>query len=155
MLVTLMQLTLFSDYALRTLLYLGSHPGQVVPASRISDAFGISADHVAKAAKWLTQRGYVQAQRGKTGGLKLARKPNAIRIGQLVSETEPHMHLLECFDRENNRCPITGVCKLKKALFEARAAFIAALDAYTLEDLLTNRPQLVQLLAAAPSAPSA
>jgi Rrf2 family nitric oxide-sensitive transcriptional repressor len=155
MLVTLMQLTLFSDYALRTLLYLGSHPGQVVPASRISDAFGISADHVAKAAKWLTQRGYVQAQRGKSGGLQLARNPNTIRIGQLVNETEPHMHLLECFDRETNRCPITGACKLKKALFEARAAFIAALDAYTLEDLLINRPQLVQLLAAAPPAPSA
>ncbi len=148
MLVTPMQLTLFSDYTLRTLIYLGSHPGAVVPASRISDAFGISADHVAKAAKWLTQRGYVEAQRGKTGGLRLARRPGTIRIGQLVSETEPHMHLLECFDRETNRCPITQACKLKRALHEARAAFVAALDAYTLEDLLTNRPQLVQLLAA-------
>jgi Rrf2 family nitric oxide-sensitive transcriptional repressor len=144
-----MQLTLFTDYTLRTLLYLGSHPGRVVPASQISDAFGISSDHVAKAAKWLTQRGYVHAQRGKAGGLTLARKPNAIRIGALVCESEPHMHLLECFDRAANRCPITPVCKLKQALFEARSAFVAALDAYTLEDLLSNRSQLVQLLAAA------
>jgi Rrf2 family transcriptional regulator, nitric oxide-sensitive transcriptional repressor len=143
-----MQLTVFSDYALRTLLYLGSHPGQVVPASQISETFGVSADHVAKAAKWLTQRGYVSAQRGKAGGLMLARRPATIRIGQLISETEPHMHLLECFDHESNRCPIAPACKLKKALHEARAAFTAALDAYTLEDLLTNRPQLVQLMAA-------
>jgi Rrf2 family nitric oxide-sensitive transcriptional repressor len=146
-----MQLTLFSDYTLRTLIYLATHPGEVVPASRISDAFGISSDHVAKAAKWLTQRGYVSAQRGKMGGLTLACKPATIRIGQLIVETEPHMNLLECFDRETNRCPITPACKLKKALAEARAAFVATLDAYTLEDLLTNRPQLVQLLAAGPA----
>ena len=74
-----MQLTLFSDYALRTLLYLGAHPGQLVPAAQISDAFGVSADHVAKAAKWLTQQGYVRAQRGKAGGLMLSRKPARIR----------------------------------------------------------------------------
>src|SRR4051794_30604825 len=63
-----MQLTRFTDYALRTLLYLGSHPGQVVPASAISDAFGISPDHLAKAAKWLTQHGYVRGARGAGGG---------------------------------------------------------------------------------------
>jgi Rrf2 family nitric oxide-sensitive transcriptional repressor len=147
MLAPLMQLTVFSDYTLRTLIYLGSHPGEVVPTSRVSDAFGISSEHVSKAAKWLTQRGYVQAQRGKAGGLVLARKPSAIRIGQLICETEPHMHLLECFDREVNRCPITPACKLKKALFEARAAFLAVLDGYTLDDLISNRSQLVQLLA--------
>lgn len=142
-----MQLTLFSDYALRTLLYLGSHPDQVVPASQISDAYGTSSDHMAKVAKWLTQHGYVHAQRGKSGGLTLAKKPVTIRIGQLICETESSMDLIECFDRETNRCPLTPACKLRKALFEARSAFVAALDAYTLADLLTNRTQLVQLLA--------
>jgi Rrf2 family nitric oxide-sensitive transcriptional repressor len=144
-----MQLTLFSDYALRTLMYLGAHPGQVIPASQISDAYGSSSDHVAKVAKWLTQHGYVTAQRGKTGGLLLARPPASIRIGQLVCETEPTMDLLECFDDETNRCPLSPACKLKRAMFEARKAFIAALDAYTLADLLGNRGQLVQLLARA------
>jgi Rrf2 family nitric oxide-sensitive transcriptional repressor len=141
-----MQLTLFSDYALRTLIYLGSHPGKIVPASVISEAFGISSDHVAKAAKWLTQRGYVSALRGKTGGLSLARAPASIRIGQLISETEPSMALLECFDAETNSCPIAPACKLKKALHQARRAFVATLDEYTLADLLGNAPELVQLL---------
>ncbi len=143
-----MQLTLFSDYALRTLIYLGAHPGQVVPSSHISDAFGVSSDHMAKVTKWLTQQGYVNAQRGKAGGLTLARSPSSIRVGQLVCETEPHMNLLECFQHETNTCPLTPSCKLKKALMEARAAFVAALDEYTLADLLGNRNQLVQLLRA-------
>ncbi|HEX5660376.1 MAG TPA: Rrf2 family transcriptional regulator [Polyangiales bacterium] len=143
-----MQLTLFSDYALRTLIYLGSHPERVVPSSQISDAYGVSSDHMAKVTKWLTQRGYVHAQRGKTGGLTLARTPASIRVGQLILETEPHMNLLECFELETNTCPLVPACKLKRALVEARSAFVAALDAYTLADLLSNRPQLVQLLGA-------
>ena len=124
-----MQLTVFTDYALRTLIYLGSHPERVVPTSQISEAYGISPDHVAKAAKWLTQHGYARAQRGTAGGLSLARSPGTIRIGQLICETEPHMQLLECFDRETNRCPITPACTLKRALAEARTAFVAALTA--------------------------
>lgn len=141
-----MQLTLFSDYTLRTLMYLGSHPGQVVPASVVSEAFGTSSDHMAKAAKWLTQHGYVTALRGKTGGLSLVRDPRTIRVGQLLRETEPHLDLVECFDRERNTCPITPVCRLKHALHQARSAFFAVLDEYTLADLLENREQLVPLL---------
>ena len=141
-----MQLTLFSDYTLRTLMYLGAHPGQVVPASAISEAYGTSSDHMAKAAKWLTQRGYVTAQRGKTGGLLLARDPHTICVGALLRETEPRLDLVECFDREHNTCPIAPTCKLKNALYQAREAFFAVLDGYTLADLLTNRDQLVPLL---------
>src|SRR5690606_11793049 len=91
-----MQLTLFTDYALRTLLYLGSHPDHVIPATAVSEAYGISPEHTVKAAKWLTQRGYVRAQRGKGGGLKLALDPRTIGLGALVRETEPHLDLLEC-----------------------------------------------------------
>jgi Rrf2 family nitric oxide-sensitive transcriptional repressor len=144
-----MRLTLFTDYALRTLIYLGAHPQQVIPAAAVADAFGISSDHVAKAAKWLTQRGYVATQRGKSGGLQLARTPSSIRIGQLISEAEPNMELLECFNAETNLCPLTPSCRLKKALYEARQAFVAALDEYTLADLLDNAPRLVRLLDAA------
>ena len=143
-----MQLTLFSDYALRTLIYLGTHPNKVIPASAISDAFGVSSDHVAKAAKWLTQRGYVTALRGKTGGLTLARAPSSIRIGKLISETEPSMDLLECFNVRSSKCPLTPACKLKKVLYQARQAFVAALDEYTLADLLSNAPELERLLVA-------
>ena len=143
-----MQLTLFTDYALRTLIYLGAHPGEVVPSAAISDAFGTSSDHMAKVTKWLTQRGYVTAQRGKTGGVTLACDPKTLRIGQLVSEAEPGMDLIECFNADTNTCPLTPACKLKKALFEARKAFVAALDAYTLADLLANAPELSKLLRA-------
>ncbi|MET0340241.1 MAG: Rrf2 family transcriptional regulator [Polyangiales bacterium] len=141
-----MQLTRFTDYALRTLLYLGTHPDEVIPASAISDAFDISPDHLVKAAKWLTQRGYVRASRGAGGGLMLARAPSSIRIGALVRETEPHAGVLECFEPEVDTCKLSASCMLKRALAEATRAFFDVLDGYTLADLLSNRDQLVQLL---------
>lgn len=142
-----MQLTLFTDYALRSLIYLGARPHETVPASAISDAFGISPDHVAKVAKWLAQREYVTTQRGKAGGLRLARAPETIGIGPLVRETEANLTLLECFDAERNTCPISPACKLKQVLHEARQAFLSTLDRYTLADLVGNAPELLQLIA--------
>jgi Rrf2 family transcriptional regulator, nitric oxide-sensitive transcriptional repressor len=141
-----MQLTLFTDYALRTLIYLGTHPGEVVPASTISAAFRISPDHTVKATKWLTQNGYVEATRGQKGGLRLARPASSIRLGELIRGTEPHFDLLECFDDDANACSLSPVCRLKEVLFDARAAFFAVLDGYTLVDLLENRQQLLVVL---------
>ncbi len=141
-----MQLTRFSDYALRTLLYLGAHPNQVVSATTISAAYGISNHHLVKAAKWLTQQGYVRAHRGKGGGMTLARPPEDIVIGKLIQGTEPHLDLLDCFDADTATCPITPACRLRTALMRARDAFLRELDQVTLADLLDNRHELVQLL---------
>ena len=141
-----MQLTRFSDYALRLLLYLGAHPGRVVSATTMSRAYGISSHHAIKVAKWLTQRGLVHAQRGKSGGIALAVHPREIFIGPLIRETEPTTDLLDCFDVETAPCPITPVCLLRTALVGARESFFRELDDVSLADLLGNASELVQIL---------
>lgn len=140
---------MFSDYALRILLYLGAQ--EDVPAAKmpslidISRAYGISFHHLSKVAHKLTQLGYVQTQRGRTGGLRLGQRPDAINIGQLVRQTEPHFHIVECFDGEHNTCPIVSACGLIRPLIEARQAFLSCLDRYTLADALGNHQQLIPL----------
>ena len=133
-----MQLTLHSDYALRTLLYLGLHPGRPVPAGELAGAYGISANHVAKVAQHLVTAGFARSRRGRTGGLELAVAPEALTVGAVVRTTAPTLDLLACFDRGATDCPITAACKLKHTLREARDAFLAVLDATTLADLLSN-----------------
>lgn len=144
-----MQLTMFSDYALRILLYLGAQPTttESKPPSLldISRAYGISFHHLSKVAHRLTQLGYVQAQRGRTGGLRLARSPADIGIGRLVRETEPNFNLVECFDSEHNTCPIVSACDLIQPLYEAQQAFLSSLDRYTLADVLLRRERLIPL----------
>jgi Rrf2 family nitric oxide-sensitive transcriptional repressor len=141
-----MQLTRYTDYALRALLYLGAHPGEIVPAPAIARAYRISPDHVAKATKALTRVGILRATRGSAGGVELARPPARIRIGTVVRMLEGEARLVECFDPEHSRCPLTGACRLAGALAEAQAAFFTTLDAYTLEDLLENKAELARHL---------
>jgi Rrf2 family nitric oxide-sensitive transcriptional repressor len=140
-----MQLLLYTDYALRVLLYVGSHPGGPVPASTIARAYGISPDHVAKATKALTRGGLLRATRGAGGGVELARSPAEVRLGDVVRQFEGSHGLVECFGNAH-ACRLTPSCVLRGAFQRAEEAFFAELDRYTLADLLRNRTQLVRLL---------
>ncbi len=144
-----MQLTQFSDYALRILLYLGTNPpqpGDRLPAlADIGRAYRISYNHLSKVAQQLAALGFIDAIRGRTGGVRLARPPLEINIGAVVRATESHWNLVECFDRTTNTCPIAPVCGLTRVLVEARDEFLAVLDRYTLADVLNNRTELIRL----------
>ena len=140
-----MQLTQFSDFSLRLVLYLATHPDAVVTLHEVSEAYGISQHHLVKVAKRLIDAGMVTSVRGRHGGLRLNREPSEIRIGELVRMTEPHFNLVECFDRERNACPIEGACGLKGVLRHARDEFFGVLDRHTLADFVPRAPALLQL----------
>ncbi len=141
-----MHLTQFSDYGLRLALYLACHPDRVVSVDEVSRAYGVSRHHLVKVVQTLTDLGVVEAQRGRGGGMRLAKRPSEINVGWLIRQTEPHMNLVECFDLETNTCPIAPACGLKGALVRAQQAFLGVLDRYTLEDFRPHREQLVRLL---------
>jgi Rrf2 family nitric oxide-sensitive transcriptional repressor len=130
-----MQLTLFSDYALRLALYLAVHQDRVVPIEEVSRAYGISKNHLVKVVSLLVELNVVESVRGRSGGLKLARSPKEISVGWLVRRTEPNMDLVECFEPRSNTCPIAPECVLKRILQEARESFLAVLDRSTVADL--------------------
>jgi Rrf2 family nitric oxide-sensitive transcriptional repressor len=133
-----MQLSLHSDYALRVLLYLGAHPDETVSTQRISTAYGISKNHLVRVVQTLSEHGYVQVTPGRFGGVRLARDPQGIRLGNVVRESEPNLRLVECFDETTNTCPIISVCGLKAYLGEALRAFLTELNRHTLADLLAK-----------------
>jgi Rrf2 family nitric oxide-sensitive transcriptional repressor len=140
-----MQLTLFSDYSLRILLYLNAHRDRLVPVPEIAAAYGISKNHLIKVVQRLIDAGLVESARGRGGGLALARDPATIDVASVVKLTEPHLNLVECFDAQANTCPIDAACGLKSALLRARAAFLAELAKYTLADLSPRAPALIKL----------
>ncbi len=133
-----MRLTQFSDYALRTLLFLGVHDDRLVPVSEIARSYRISHHHLVKVAATLTQLEVVEAVRGRGGGLRLAVDPADVNVGWLLRRTEPDFHLVECFDTANDTCPITPACMLKTVLHEAQQNFLHTLDQYTLSDFLAS-----------------
>ena len=142
-----MQLTQFTDYSFRMLIYIASRNGEVCTISDVADSYSISKSHLTKVAHHLGQLGIVKTIRGKRGGLRLQASPDSINLGRLVQQLEPNFTIVECFDKANGRCVIAPVCRLKHVLHEAKDSFIQTLEQYTLSDILLNRQQLSELLA--------
>ncbi len=145
-----MRLTTFSDYSLRVLIYVGVNAERVSTVAEIARAYGISENHLVKVVHLLGQKGYIATNRGKGGGMQLARAPEKINIGKLLRETEEAM-LVECFDRSASECRIEPACLLKGMLKGAVDAFFAELELYSLADLLIARPKLAKMLAPQPA----
>ncbi|MFB9948230.1 Rrf2 family transcriptional regulator [Rhizobium puerariae] len=130
-----MQLTLFSDYGMRLMMMAAAHEDRLVTIEETARVYGISRAHLMKVARLLVGKGFLRAVRGRTGGLALARPPEAIRIGDLVRATEPDFAMVECF-KTGNACRITPSCRLRGILGDAVLAFLDVLDRHTLQDLV-------------------
>lgn len=133
-----MRLTNFSDYTLRMLMFAASAGDRLFTIQETARAFGVSKAHLNKVANTLTRAGYLTAVRGRSGGLTLGRRPEDIRIGDVIRLTEPDFALVECF-ATGNQCTITRCCKLSGMLSDALSSFQNTLDRYTLADIALTR----------------
>jgi Rrf2 family nitric oxide-sensitive transcriptional repressor len=140
-----MRLTRFTDYSLRVLIYLGLRTAEWVTIRRISDAYGVSRNHLMKVVSLLTRMGYLVAQRGPGGGIRLARPPLEINLAEVVRDTEEDLVMVECFD-DNGKCVITPACRLKRLIGAALEAYMLTLEGFTLEDLIDPGTDLTEIL---------
>lgn len=131
-----MRLTKFTDYSLRVMIYLSCHPNGLATIADIAREYDIPSTHLMKVVHRLAQCGYIVTVRGKGGGMRLARTPDMINVGDLVRDTEDNMDIAECFSAEHQNCPMLPACALKSVLIEARKSFLATLDFYRLSDLI-------------------
>ncbi|MFC4713216.1 RrF2 family transcriptional regulator [Planococcus dechangensis] len=142
-----MRLTMYTDYSLRVLIYLGTKDnGKLTTIQEISDAYHISKNHLMKVTFELGKAGFIETVRGRGGGIRLADRPENINVGAVVRQMEEDFHLVECFNPEGNTCPISPICGLRGVLGKALNAYLAVLDEYTLQDLLFNKEGLRDLL---------
>lgn len=141
-----MQITTFSDYCLRILIFLAVSEGRQSTAREISERYGISTHHVAKASQWLVREGHVKATRGKGGGLTLARDPKDISIGEVIRNAETGTGLVECMRGGLPGCAIAPACGLTAILDEAKTAFFTTLDGYSVADATTKKSGIARLL---------
>jgi Rrf2 family nitric oxide-sensitive transcriptional repressor len=130
-----LRLTQYTDYSLRVLIYLALHPGRRCSIREIAEGYGISKNHLMKVVRQLAAAGFVDAVRGVGGGLRLARGPEEINLGDVIEEMEPDFGMVECL-RTDNHCVITGPCRLPLLLRQATTAFLDVMRQSSLADLL-------------------
>lgn len=140
-----MQLTRFTDYSLRVLIYLGIRQDEWVTIRQISDAYGISRNHLMKVVSFLSSRDYLSSQRGPGGGIRLNVSPADINLAEVVVDAEGDMNLVECF-RDDVVCVLTPGCRLKGVLANALQSFLETLNEHSLEDIIEPREELARLL---------
>jgi len=138
-----MKLTHYTDYAVRVMIYLGSHSEELSSIGQIAKVYKISQNNLMKVVQDLGQAGYVETVRGRSGGVRLARSADKINLGELVRHTESSFQLADC-----PNCLISPACGLASILAEATRAFLGVLDKYNLTDLLGRRSQLRKLFVA-------
>ncbi len=145
-----MKLTQYSDLGLRLMMYLALRHKDSATIQETSERFNVSKNHMVKISHQLTRKGLIVSTRGRNGGIRLARAPEAISVEEILLATEDNFNLVECFDAKQNRCVISGACKLSSVLDAALAAFFAVLRQSSLADLVTNDAALESMLLSFP-----
>ena len=146
-----MRMAQHSDYALRMLIHAALRDPVLTTVREVAEDFGLSVTHLQKVAQTLAAHGFLETVRGRSGGLRLARHPEDIRIGRVVAITEPDFQLAPCMDESQGNCPIYEPCVLRNALTRAMNAFLGELDQWTLADLIRRKKPLLVALADARS----
>ena len=133
-----MRLSVQTDYALRTLMYLAANDGHH-SITEIARQYGISKNHLMKVAQRLVAEGFVDSVRGRSGGLLLNQPADSINVGQVVRTFEDYGSFVECFDKSSNACVIAPVCGLRHVLADGIEAFLGHLDGFTVADLTGSK----------------
>lgn len=137
-----MQLSRYSDYTLRVLLYLAVRPDERKTLAQISEFFNISIEHLRKVVHQLGKMGYIKTYQGKGGGIELAGKPEMINVGEILERLEGERPVIDC---EGIDCRLSNICSLSNALGRAQRAFFDTLSEYTLADLISHKRMMKEL----------
>jgi len=141
-----MRITKRTNIAIRLLMYCAANPDRLVTKSEIAKCCNISENHLAQVINQLSQLDFLATQRGRNGGMTLARKAGDIRIGEVFRHIEGALPIAECFADADNTCPLASACRLKLALADAAVAFYNSLDEITLDSLICDNFDLMKLL---------
>lgn len=140
-----MQLTQFTDYSLRALIYIASKK-DITTINEIVEAYGIKKNHMTKIIHHLAKLNIIKTSRGKKGGIEIASNPATLNLKTLLDMLEPHFDIVPCFSQLKQNCCIAPSCRLKHVLYEARQAFMHVLERYSLADMISNPVELRMLL---------
>lgn len=128
-----MRFTSFTDYSLRVLLHLALFPDRHVSVPDIAETFNMSQNHLKKVVAMLSREGMIETVRGRAGGIRLAKAPESISVGDVVRRSEEGFELADC-----PNCVLYQCCGLTRVFNEGTQAMITVFDSYKLSDLLQN-----------------
>ena len=135
-----MKLSKKGEYALRSLINLGiaAEVGrELVQVSELADNERLPVKFLEQIMQSLKEAGFVESQRGKFGGYRLAKPAAKITIGEVVRLIDGPLAPIGCVSQsayEKCTCPDEAHCGLRMLMLDVRNAIANILDHYTLAD---------------------
>lgn len=100
-------------YALRVMLDLADdRSGGYVPLKEIAQRQEISVKYLENILSSLSRAGLVGASRGKGGGYRLVRPPEAYPVGQIIRLAEGDLAPVACLKNDRQGCEKAGSCRI-------------------------------------------
>ena len=132
-----MRLTKTTSHAVRILLDCAMVGDERIKVADIAKRLDITQLNVFKVVHLLSHAGFVEATRGRYGGVRLRRAASEIRIGEVVRAMESTN--IEVAGLEQRKGTGSGATKPQlSSIFDgALEAFISVLDQHSLADLAT------------------
>jgi len=137
-----MKLSKRGEYALRSMINLGiaAKVGRrIVRVTELAKAEDIPLKFLEQVMQQLREAGYLESERGKHGGYRLAKPAAKITIGQIVRLVDGPLAPIGCVSLtayEPCNCPDEAHCGLRMLMLDVRNAIAAILDRYTLADVV-------------------
>ncbi len=125
---------------------LALHYGEgVVPLKTITASQGISESYLEQLMGQMRKAGLVKSVRGAQGGYMLARSPEEITIGEIITVTEGPIALVDCLltgaEDSEQFCEKAGECATRNIWAKVCSSISSVLNAITLEDLCRDYPK--------------
>jgi len=131
-----MQLGKFTDFGLRVMVHLAVTYPAKTSVQQIAKTFDVSEHHLAKICSQLVKAGFVTSSRGRSGGLSLAKPPDAFTLGEIAAALVEGIPFIECAADGECHCLLAPACGLRGPLFNAQAAFFNELNKTSLKEAI-------------------
>ncbi len=134
-----MRLNKSTSHAIRILIDCAQAGEDLVKAAEISRRLDITPQNTFKIVHLLSRAGFIEAVRGRHGGVRLAKSAGEIRIGHVVRAMESMAIEIEGDAAANASVGKESAATINVILDHALEAFISVLDQHTLQDMAMGR----------------
>jgi Rrf2 family protein len=131
-----MKITYKGDYALKAMLDLAVHYGELATIHEIAERIDAPIKFLEQVLLELKRGGFVESRRGKIGGYLLARSPEKILLGDVVRFVEGPIEPIACVKTGYQDCADSAKCVFRSIWQEVTSATASVIDNVTFGDLV-------------------
>ena len=126
-------------YALRVLIDMAEHSGsEYIKLKDIANRQEISEKYLEIIVKELVRNNILVGLRGKGGGYRLSKSPDAIVVGEVLRIMEGGLAPVACLENESFVCPRVSECRTVEFWKGLDSVIRKYTDGYTIADLMIS-----------------